>query len=131
MADEARASAYAPYSSTTVGAALLTKNGKIYTGANIENSSYGATICAERVAIHTAVNAGERDFSAIAIAGGDTDNLAKGDFVPCGICRQVMAEFCGADFVIVTGGSGDIICRELGEILPFAFDKEKLNTGRD
>jgi len=88
LAKKACSNAYAPYSKFNVGAALLTKNGKIFTGSNIENASYGATVCAERVAIFKAVSEGEREFESIAIY----TNADKLSF-PCGICRQVMIEF--------------------------------------
>lgn len=126
VAVRARECAYAPYSGVSVGAALLTRDGEVYTGANIENAAYGPTICAERVAIHTAVHKGERDFVAIAIAGGRVGEDESPDFVPCGVCRQVMAEFCRPDLVIVTGESDGVICRTLGDLLPHSFGKEKL-----
>ena len=84
--------AYSPYSGYKVGAALLCDNGKVFTGCNVENSSYGATVCAERTAIFKAVSDGERDFSMLAVAGGKENELSD-KFLPCGICRQVMAEF--------------------------------------
>ena len=89
MADDARSMSYSPYSAITVGAALLTKDGRVYKGANIENASYSPTICAERVAFFKAVSEGESEFLAIAIAGGEKDKPAKADFPPCGVCRQV------------------------------------------
>ena len=92
--------AYSPYSGYKVGAALLCDNGKIFTGCNVENSSYGATVCAERTAIFKAVSAGERDFSMLAVAGGKENELSD-KFLPCGICRQVMAEFCKPEFTIL------------------------------
>ena len=113
--------AYAPYSHYHVGAALMTAEGKIYTGCNIENSSYGATNCAERTAIFKAVSEGERAFTRIAIVGGP-----KGDWreyaAPCGICRQVMSEFCGPDFEILLGTKeGRRKKGTLAEFLPEAF----------
>ena len=126
MAEEARASSYSPYSGITVGAALITADGKIYTGANIENASYTPTICAERVAFFKAISEGERRFIAIAIAGGETEKGAKADFPPCGVCRQVMAEFCSADFHVIWGNGEKITDKTLGEILPFGFDKNNL-----
>jgi len=106
MAEKAKESAYAPYSGFKVGAAVLTADGKIFTGCNIENSSYGATVCAERVAIFKAVSEGYREFSKIAVTA-----------MPCGICRQVMAEFCDKDFEIIV----DNKIYKLGDILPEAF----------
>ena len=125
LAESARKKAYAPYSHFTVGAALLTKEGKVYLGCNIENAAYGAVNCAERTAFFTAVCEGERDFAAIAIAGGREGQT--GDVcAPCGICRQVMAEFCRADFeVILASGEGVKVYR-LDEILPLSFTKENL-----
>ena len=119
---EAMKKSYSPYSNFTVGAALLTKDGKVYTGANIENSSYTPTICAERNAIFTAVHEGEREFEAIAIVGGHKGDV-KGVTAPCGVCRQVMSEFCSPDFkvILVTSGEGDYEETTLGELLPYMF----------
>lgn len=119
---EAMKRSYSPYSEFTVGAALLTKGGKIYTGANIENASYTPTICAERNAIFTAVHQGERDFEAIAIVGGHKGEIT-GVTAPCGVCRQVMSEFCSPDFkvILVTSNDGDYEETTLGELLPYTF----------
>ena len=119
---DAMKKSYSPYSSFTVGAALLTKDGKIYTGANIENASYTPTICAERNAIFTAVHAGEREFEAIAIVGGHKGEIT-GVTAPCGVCRQVMSEFCSPDFkvILVTSPDGDFEETTLGELLPYTF----------
>ena len=125
LAVSARQRAYAPYSHFTVGAALLTKAGKVYLGCNVENAAYGAVNCAERTAFFTAVCEGERDFAAIAIAGGREGQT--GDVcAPCGICRQVMAEFCGKDFEIVLGSPEGIKVYSLDEILPLSFTKDDL-----
>ena len=126
LAEEARLSAYAPYSGKTVGAALLTADGSIYQGANIENAAFSPTICAERVAIFKAVFDGKRDFCAVAVAGGDEGNPATADFSPCGVCRQVMAEFCKKDFRVIWGNDDRITIKTLVEILPYGFDKEKM-----
>ena len=126
LADEARGAAYSPYSGITVGAALLTASGKVYRGANIENASYSPTICAERVAFFKAVSEGEREFVAIAIAGGENGKPSKADFPPCGVCRQVMAEFCKGDFRVIFGGDEKITDKTLAEILPLGFDKNNL-----
>ena len=126
LAEEARGAAYSPYSGITVGAALLTKSGKIYKGANIENASYTPTVCAERVAFFKAISEGERDFLAIAIAGGEAGKSAKADFPPCGVCRQVMAEFCRPTFRVIWGNNEKITEKALSEILPFGFDKSNL-----
>ena len=126
LANEARESAYSPYSGITVGAALLTADGKIFKGANIENASYTPTVCAERVAFFKAISEGERKFLAIAIAGGPADSPAKADFPPCGVCRQVMAEFCGKDFRVIWGNDEKITVKSLEEILPDSFDKKNL-----
>ena len=126
LAEEARKASYCPYSNISVGAALLTKDGKVYKGANIENASYTPTVCAERVAFFKAINEGEREFLAIAIAGGEKDKPSKADFPPCGVCRQVMAEFCGKEFIVIWGNGDKITKKTLGEILPFGFDKNNL-----
>jgi cytidine deaminase len=114
-AEDALKNAYAPYSKFKVGCALLTEDGRIYTGCNIENASYGATNCAERTAIFKAVSEGHKDFTALAIVS-DIPHV-----VPCGICRQVIAEFC-SDLEIITGKSdGDIKSFNIKELLPYAF----------
>ncbi|HOL09636.1 MAG TPA: cytidine deaminase [Bacillota bacterium] len=117
----ARERAYAPYSNYKVGAALLTKQGKIYTGCNVENASYGASICAERTAVVKAVSEGETEFEAIAIV---TDDPSLGS--PCGICRQFLAEF-GTDIrLIIANLNGAKIERTLKEYLPYAFGPDYL-----
>ena len=121
MAKEAMLSAYAPYSGFFVGAALLTKAGKVYTGCNIENAAYTPTNCAERTAFFKAVSQGEREFAAIAVVGGRGGRIT-GLCSPCGVCRQVMQEFCGPDFLIYMGGKdGEIQTVSLQELLPFGF----------
>lgn len=126
IAEEAREAAYSPYSGITVGAALLTAEGKIYKGANIENASYTPTVCAERVAFFKAVSEGESQFLAIAIAGGEAEQPSKPDFPPCGVCRQVMTEFCGADFRVIWGNSEKVTVKTLAEMMPYSFDKTNL-----
>ena len=122
VAIEAMKKSYSPYSNFKVGAALLTKSGKIYTGANIENSSYTPTVCAERVAFFTALHNGESEFEAIAIVGGHSGNVG-GICAPCGVCRQVMSEFCSPNFkvVLVTSKDADYEETTLGELLPYTF----------
>ncbi len=120
--------AYAPYSKYHVGAALLTKDGKVYTGCNIENASFGATNCAERTAFFKAVSEGNTQFQAIAIVGyskdlnqGDTNSFSEYAY-PCGICRQVMQEFCDKDFsIVVAKSTEDYKQYTLAELLPFGF----------
>lgn len=125
-ANEARKFAYTPYSHFKVGAALLTKSGKLYTGCNIENSSYTPTVCAERTAVFKAVSEGESDFAVIAVVGGKEENPLK-FCSPCGVCRQVLAEFCGADFRILLGNPEKFQSYTVDEILPFSFTKKDLN----
>ena len=121
LAIQAKTMAYAPYSHFKVGAALLTKNGKVYLGGNIENMSFGATNCAERTAFFKAISEGEREFSAIAIVGGKEDNISIAS--PCGICRQVMSEFCNKDFKILLVKDNNLYEEySLGELLPKAID---------
>ena len=125
-AAEAKEKAYVPYSGFHVGAALLCKDGTIITGCNIENSAYGPTNCAERTAIFKAVSEGYREFQAIAIIS-DSKKLTA----PCGVCRQVMAEFCEPDFeVIMLSSDGRYRSATLAELLPYAFSlkEEKLET---
>ncbi len=125
-ANEARKFAYTPYSHFKVGAALLTKSGKLYTGCNIENSSYTPTVCAERTAVFKAVSEGESDFSVIAVVGGKEENPLE-FCSPCGVCRQVLAEFCGEDFRILLGNPEKFQSYTVDEILPFSFTKKDLN----
>lgn len=119
---DARAFAYSPYSGFSVGAALLTKSGRIYTGCNVESVSFTPTCCAERVAFFKAVSEGERDFVAIAIVGGRTNGSALDICSPCGVCRQVIAEFCGEDFqIILADSSGNSKTYTPSELLPLSF----------
>ena len=127
-AEAAREASYSPYSGFAVGAALLTADGKIYTGANIESSSYTPTICAERVAFFTAVHAGERSFSAIAIVGGRGGEPLSAFCPPCGVCRQVMAEFAEGDFEIILYDGNDVKIHTLSELLPLGFGKDNLKA---
>ena len=122
----ARLKAYSPYSQFCVGAALLCADGEIIEGANIENSSYGATNCAERTAFFTALMQGKKDFVAIAIIGAKRGENVTSFCAPCGICRQVMAEFCSPSFEILLYDGKDIKSYTLGEILPESFDKSNL-----
>lgn len=124
---EARKNAYAPYSHFKVGAALLTKSGKIYRGCNIENAGYTPSNCAERTAFFKAVSEGEREFEAIAIVAGPEDG-ALTFTAPCGVCRQVMMEFCDYDaFRILLGtGEEDYQVFSLKEMLPYGFGPENL-----
>lgn len=122
--------AYVPYSGYRVGAALLTKSGKVYTGCNIENAAYSPTMCAERTAIFKAISEGEMDFSMIAICGGK-DGVIEGAFPPCGTCRQVMAEFCTPDFPIVLVTKKEPlegITYTLKELLPMGFSNEYMDS---
>ena len=118
---EAQKRAYAPYSHWIVGAALLTKEGKIYRGCNIENNTFTPSVCAERVALFKAVSEGERNFAAIAIVGNDVNTpIGGGDYLsPCGVCRQVMTEFCAADFEVILGKTyDDYKVYTLAELMP-------------
>ena len=112
---------YSPYSGCKVGAALLCASGKVYTGCNIENAAFSPTVCAERTAIFKAVSEGEKDFVKIAVAGGKNGEI-KGAFPPCGVCRQVMAEFCGPDFtVLLVTGKNSFEKYTLSQLLPESF----------
>ena len=117
---------YVPYSHFHVGAALLDKKGKVWTGCNIENAAYGPSNCAERTAIFKAVSEGVREFDAIAVVGGPEDENGKPqiqDFCPpCGVCRQVLSEFCSRDFkIILANGKGEQKVFTLGQLLPESF----------
>lgn len=126
LAKEARARSYCPYSNIAVGAALLTRGGKIYTGANIESASFTPTVCAERVALSTAVHAGEREFVAIAIVGGKKDEEATKLFTPCGVCRQMLAEFADGDLRVIVATENETLTLTLAELLPHGFGKEQM-----
>ena len=122
LALEARERAYVPYSGFAVGAALLCTDGSVYQGCNIENAAYGPTVCAERVAVFKAVYDGKRDFAAIAVAGGRAGQEPTGLFPPCGVCRQVLREFCALDFPLyLVRENGGFETHTLGELLPFSF----------
>ena len=120
QAKAAMEKAYAPYSGYKVGAALLCKDGSIYWGCNIENSAFSPTICAERVAFSKAVSEGHRDFTAIAVCGGK-DGVIQDKFPPCGVCRQVMAEFCKKDFKILLIHREGFETVTLNDLLPYSF----------
>lgn len=120
-AREARANAYVPYSRFTVGAALLAADGQVFTGCNLENASYGLTICAERAAVARAVSDGVRGFRAVAVVGPQDDAPCA----PCGACRQVLYEF-GPDMTVVTPGPGGYTAATVRELLPGAFDESRL-----
>ena len=121
QAEKAMENAYAPYSGFRVGAALLTKNGKVYTGCNIENASFSPTICAERTAVAKAVSEGERAFAAIAVVGGK-DGVITHICPPCGVCRQVLSEFCDGDMPVYLGkGGGEFETVTLKDLLPLGF----------
>ena len=121
LAVEAMKKSYSPYSNCSVGAALLCENGKVYLGANIENAAFSPTVCAERVAFFKAISEGEKKFLKIAVAGGKNGEI-NGIFAPCGVCRQVMREFCHDDFTLILGKSDTEfdVCT-LKDLLPLSF----------
>ena len=127
FAREAMMKAYAPYSGYKVGAALLCADGSVYTGCNVENAGYSATNCAERTAIFKAVSEGKRNFVAIAVCGGKDGILADEPFPPCGICRQVMREFCRDDFRIHMVTADKLKDFTLSEILPMSFGPDHID----
>ena len=120
LAKEAMTHAYDPYSGFKVGAALLCKDGTVYQGCNIENASFTPTICAERTAFFKAVYDGKREFAAIAVCGGK-DGVITGLFPPCGVCRQVMREFCTDDFIIYLAKPDGYEIRTMAQLLPDSF----------
>ena len=124
---EARKHAYVPYSHWAVGAALITKDGKVYEGCNIENAAYTPTNCAERTAFFKAVSEGQKDFLAIAIVGGKED-IPEEFCAPCGVCRQVMTEFCDSKtfLVILARSEEDYLIYTLEELMPFGFSGKNL-----
>lgn len=130
LAVDAMGKSYSPYSGFRVGAALLTKGGKIYQGCNIENAAYTPTNCAERTAFFKAVSEGERKFEAICIVGG-ADGVLSGYTAPCGVCRQVMMEFCDPETfrIILAAGEDDWKEYRLEELLPAGFGPENLGRG--
>lgn len=122
IARKARQNAYAPYSHFAVGAALLAESGRVYTGCNIENASYGLTCCAERNAIFAAVGAGERRFKMLAVAADSPEPVA-----PCGACRQVIAEF-GIPFVVMGNLKEETKTMTAEELLPYGFGQDSMNN---
>ncbi len=132
LALAARKRAYVPYSHWAVGAALLTEDGKVYEGCNIENAAYTPTNCAERTAFFKAVSEGERAFAAIAVVGGYEGAEPEHICAPCGVCRQVMMEFCDPDtFRVILGTKDGVeVSQTLKEMLPYGFGPEALNVKR-
>ena len=122
QAEAAREQAYAPYSGFCVGAALLAASGRVYTGCNVENAAFSPSVCAERTAFVKAVSEGEREFEAIAVVGGSEGEEPDAVCPPCGVCRQVMAEFCDPESFIICLKDGEAIrtCL-LKELLPLSF----------
>lgn len=120
LAKKAAKKSYSPYSKFRVGAALLCKDGSVFLGCNIENVSFGATNCAERTAIFSALANGNKDFLKMAIAG-TSDGKFKSFTSPCGICRQVMLEFCDKDFMIILSNGKNIKLISLNDLLPYPF----------
>ena len=124
-AARAREFAYSPYSDYCVGAALLAEDGRIFTGCNVENAGYSATNCAERTAVFKAVSEGATRFAAIAVVGGRRGEVSP-FCAPCGVCRQVLAEFCPQELEIILGTPEHFTVHTLGELLPFSFTRAEL-----
>ena len=124
-AARARELAYSPYSGYCVGAALLCEDGRVFTGCNVENASFSATNCAERTAVFKAVSEGARRFTAIAVVGGRRGEVSP-FCAPCGVCRQVLAEFCPLDMPVVLGTPENFKVYTFGELLPFSFTGSEL-----
>lgn len=126
IAKQAAKNSYSPYSGYTVGAALLSKDGRVFTGCNIENAAYSPTNCAERTAVFKAVSEGVREFEKIAVVGGHHLDF-KDYFAPCGMCRQVLREFCSDDFIILIGKNGkEYKSYTLCELLPCSFSSDAM-----
>ena len=125
---ESRRFSYSPYSGFSVGAALLCKDGSVFTGCNIENSAFSPTNCAERTAFFKAVSEGKKEFLKIAVVGGESSKEIPDNYCPpCGVCRQVMKEFCSPDFeIIIAKTPDDYKTLTLSEILPLSFDKREV-----
>lgn len=128
LALEARRFSYSPYSGFSVGAALICEDGSVFTGCNIENSAFSSTNCAERTAFFKAVSEGKKEFVKIAVVGGDsTEEIPLNYCPPCGVCRQVMKEFCSPDFeIIIAKSPDDYKSLTLAELLPLSFDKREV-----
>ena len=124
LAIEAMSRSYSPYSGFSVGAALLCKDGTVYLGCNIENASFTPTVCAERTAIFKAISEGNREFAAIAVCGGKNGHLT-GTFPPCGVCRQVMREFCEDDFPVYLVRPDGYDALTLADLLPHSFSAKE------
>ncbi len=125
LANEMRTFSHVPYSHYRVGAVLVGKSGKEYTGCNLENAAYSPSICAERTAFAKAVSEGEKEFECIAIVGGREGEISP-DCSPCGVCRQVMAEFCDADFKVILGTPDNFKVYKFSDILPLTFTSKEL-----
>ena len=126
LAIKAAERSYSPYSACKVGSALLASSGKVYLGCNIENAAFSPTVCAERTAFFKAVSEGETEFEMIAVVGKKNGSIIK-SFPPCGVCRQVMAEFCYDEFkVLLVSGENEFKEKRLSELLPCSFDEENV-----
>ncbi len=121
LAKNAAHNSYSPYSKFKVGAALLCSDGTVYTGCNVENISFGATNCAERTAVFKAVSEGKREFSKIAVTGSGDGSFSEFTY-PCGVCRQVLSEFCKGNFSVVLSNGKEIKSIPFSEFMPFPFD---------
>lgn len=127
IALQSRLNAYCPYSGFAVGAALLCGDGSVYTGCNIENSAFSPTVCAERTAFFKSISEGKKDFVKIAVVGGNSGKEPQNYCPPCGVCRQVMKEFCSADFeIIIAKNPDEYKIKTLSELLPESFDKREI-----
>ena len=124
LAKDAMTRAYSPYSGYKVGAALLCADGSVYQGCNIENASFTPTVCAERTAVFKAVSEGKRNFTAIAVCGGK-NGVITGPFPPCGVCRQVLREFCEDGFLIYIADAQGFQTVTLADLLPYSFSAKE------